>query len=103
MRMGKRIKTLFLSACLLASGGIVYAVAMLPGPDMVEYRVTVQPRDTIWGVCSRVVSDRDDLARVVWETRRRAGITDAAELQPGTELRVRVVSVADRAMREEQK
>lgn len=96
----KSWKKMVLGVCMVAGAIGTYVYAARPDTDLVEYRVTVQPGDTVWSVCGRIATDRDDLSKVVWQTMRDSGITDAADLQPGTELRVRVKSVADEAWKE---
>lgn len=91
--MKRAMKAVFLTAALLAAGYGTYAYASIPSPQMMEYRVTAQSGDTIWGICRRIVTDRDDLSEVVWRARRDSGIEDAADLQPGQVVIVKVRAV----------
>lgn len=77
---------------LLACGITAYAIGR-PAPDMMEYRVTAQPGDTVWSICARIATDRDDLSEVVYWSMRLSGIKDAGELQPGQEVRVKVRAI----------
>ena len=58
--------------------------------QMVEYRVTLGVGDTVWDVCSEIVSSKDDLSEVVWRACRESGISDARLIQPGKEIVVKV-------------
>lgn len=90
------MKKLFLAAVLLIVGMIAaYAYPYEP-ERLMEYRVTARSGDTIWGICRRIVTDRDDLSEVVWRARRDSGIEDAADLQPGQTVIVRVKPVAEK-------
>lgn len=60
-----------------------------------EYRAEVQPGDTVWSICNRIRSDRDDMSELVRKTIEQNHIEDPAHLQPGMVIRVQVISVAD--------
>lgn len=81
-----------LTAALLAAGGATYAMSYEP-PQMMEYRVTAQPGDTVWSICRRIATDRDDLSKVVWQAMRDSHIERASDLQPGQEVRVKVRAI----------
>lgn len=81
-----------LTAALLAAGGATYAMSYEP-PQMMEYRVTVQPGDTLWTICGRIATNQDNLREVVSRTKALSGIRDAANLQPGQIVRVQVKAV----------
>lgn len=78
---------------ILVFGIAVYVMASRPDPQLMEYRVTAQSGDTIWGICRKIVTDRDDLSEVVWRARLDSGIDDAADLQPGQIVIVKVREV----------
>lgn len=83
-------------ACVAAIIAAVGAACARSEPEgLVEYRYTVQPGDTVWGVCSRIASDRDNLQQVVWQTMKDSHIEKGNRLQPGQELIVRVKGAAE--------
>lgn len=85
---------------LIGAGLLVLAAAPLaaeclaPSP-LVEYRAEVEPGDTIWALCARVASNRDNLQEVVSRAKKENGLADARDLQPGRELIIRVKAVAE--------
>lgn len=89
------MKKWILTVALLAAGYGAYAYAALPEPAFMEYHVTAQPGDTIWGICGRIATDRDDLSEVVWRAMRDSRIAKAGDLQPGQTVIVRVIDVSD--------
>lgn len=87
------MKKIILAMALLAAGCGAYAYATRPEPTLMEYRVTAQPGDTVWGICGRIATDRDNLSEVVWRAMKDSGIKKAADLQPGQMVIVRVLPV----------
>lgn len=84
------MKKACLAAVLLAAGMIaIYAYPSTP-EAMMEYHVTAKEGDTIWGICSRIATDRDNLQRVVFQAMRDSHIEHASDLQPGQTIIVRV-------------
>lgn len=64
--------------------------------ELIEYRKEVKEGETLWGICSEIATDKEDLRKLVWQSMRDNHITDPAELQPG-----RVVIVRVKAAREQ--
>lgn len=58
--------------------------------ELIEYRKEVKSGETLWGICSEIATDKEDLNRLVWQAMRDNNITDPAELQPGRVVIVRV-------------
>lgn len=58
--------------------------------ELIEYRKEVKSGETLWGICSEIATDKEDLNRLVWQAMRDNNITDPAELQPGRIVVVRV-------------
>lgn len=75
----------------LAAGGIGYGYWRdLQASELVEYRVEVEQGDTLWGILSRVATDKDDMSKLTWQAMQDNHIQHPGELQPGTELIVHV-------------
>lgn len=55
-----------------------------------EYRKTVEAGDTLWGVVGQVATNREDMSRLTWQVAQDNKIADPGNLQPGTELVIRV-------------
>lgn len=91
---------ILISACALVTAVTLTVHAFTPSAETMEYRTTVRPGDTVWSLCARIASNRDDMETLVCETIKQNHIEDPTHLQPGTELHVRVVSVADLAGKE---
>lgn len=58
--------------------------------QLVEYRKTVDAGDTLWGIVGQVATNREDMSRLTWQVAQDNKITDPGNLQPGTELVIRV-------------
>lgn len=58
--------------------------------ELIEYRKEVREGETLWGICSEIATDKEDLRKLVWQSMRDNHITDPAELQPGRVVIVRV-------------
>lgn len=62
---------------------------------LIEYRVEAQAGDTVWSICRRIVTDKDNLQEVVWRTIRENHIKDPTELQPGQVIVVHVREIQE--------
>lgn len=91
--MKSKVKMAVMAMLLLAAGTTVMYATTKPEPMIMEYRVTAESGDTVWSICRRIATDRDDLSRVVWQAMRDSHISDASDLQPGQVVIVRVQSV----------
>ena len=60
---------------------------------LVEYRKEIAPGDTLWGVCTKVASNKDNLQELVYSTMKENHISDPGSLQPGKEIIIRVKAV----------
>lgn len=58
--------------------------------ELIEYRKEVREGETLWGICSEIATDKEDLRKLVWQSMRDNNITDPGELQPGRIVVVRV-------------
>lgn len=58
--------------------------------QLVEYRKTVEAGDTLWGIVGQVATNREDMSRLTWQVAQDNKIADPGNLQPGTELVIRV-------------
>ena len=58
--------------------------------ELIEYRKEVREGETLWGICSEIATDKEDLRKLVWQSMRDNHISDPAELQPGRVVVVRV-------------
>lgn len=58
--------------------------------ELIEYRKEVREGETLWGICSEIATDKEDLRKLVWQSMRDNNIADPAELQPGRIVIVRV-------------
>jgi len=46
----------------------------------------VEQGDTLWGILSKLATDKDDMSRLTWQAMQDNHIENPGELQPGTEL-----------------
>lgn len=58
--------------------------------QLVEYRKTVEAGDTVWSICSKIATDKEDMGKLVWQVMKDNHIENPGALQPGTELMIRV-------------
>lgn len=58
--------------------------------ELIEYRKEVKEGETLWGICSEIATDKEDLRKLVWRSMRDNHIQDPADLQPGRIVIVRV-------------
>lgn len=64
--------------------------AVQPPEKTVPYKVTLQNDESVWDVCAKVASSRDDVREVVYNTLKENHISNPGSVQPGTELVIRV-------------
>lgn len=90
MRMKwKKILAVIAIPVAIAAGTYAYE----PPAELIEYHVEADRGDTIWGLCARVASDRDDLSELVFETMRENNISQPGDLQPGQLIIIHVKEV----------
>ena len=87
-RKGRRVVAVILLCIGAAAAG--YEIIRADEVPMVTYQKEVIPGDTIWSMCARVASDRDDLSEIVFETMQENHIKDPGQLQPGQMIIIRV-------------
>ena len=79
-----KLLTAFISIVLLAG----YAVQ--PPEKTVPYKVTLRNGESVWDACAKVASSKDDVREVVYNTLKENHIKNPGDVQPGTELVIRV-------------
>ena len=64
--------------------------AVQPLEKTVPYKVTLRSGESVWDACAKVASSKDDVREVVYNTMKENRINDPGNVQPGTELIIRV-------------
>lgn len=82
-------KALIAVAALVGIGYAVYAYQPTPKQEA-TYLITVNEGDTVWSIASRVATDKEDVREIVYNIIHDNHIKNA-NIQPGQELKVRVV------------
>lgn len=85
---GENVMRTFLiafTAVVLLAG---YAVQ--PPEKTVPYKVTVRNGESVWDACAKVASSKDDVREVVYNALKENRINDPGNVQPGTEIVIRV-------------
>lgn len=59
-------------------------------PQLISYAVTANKGDTLWDICSKIATERDDVREIVYRAKQENNIKNPGELQPGQEIIVRV-------------
>lgn len=94
MRKNKLLKTCLLCLALTAVIGSGMACLMQNQAEpMIEYRAEAQAGDSVWSLCRRISTNRDNLQKLVWRTMRENRITDPTSLQPGQVVIVHVKEI----------
>ena len=60
---------------------------------MIEYHAEAQAGDTVWSICKRIATNKDNMSELVWRTMAENHITDPTHLRPGQILIVHVKAV----------
>lgn len=81
--------TIMIAISTLAAG----VVASSTDDNLVEYRKEIAAGDTLWDVCAKVASNKDNLQELVYSTMKENIISDPGSLQPGKEIIIRVKAV----------
>lgn len=79
-----KLLTAFIAIVFLAG----YAVQ--PPEKTVPYKVTLRNGESVWDACAKVASSKDDAREVVYNTLKENHIKNPGDVQPGTELVIRV-------------
>jgi hypothetical protein len=59
-------------------------------PQLISYAVTANKGDTLWDICSRIATEKDDVREIVYRAKQENNIKDPGTLQPGMLIVVRV-------------
>ena len=84
--------------CMALTAVIGSGMACLVKSDtepVIEYQAEAQAGDSVWSICRRIVTDKDNLQEVVWRTIEENHIQDPTELQPGQVVIVHVQEVQE--------
>ena len=61
-----------------------------PEPQLISYKVTLRSGESVWDVCAKIASSKDDVREVVYNTMKENHISNPGSVQPGTEIVIRV-------------
>lgn len=64
--------------------------AVQPPEKTVPYKVTLRSGGNVWDACAKVASSKDDVREVVYNALKENHISNPGNVQPGTELVIRV-------------
>lgn len=84
-------KALLMTAVLAVA--TIGVVASSTDDKLVEYRKEIVDGDTLWDVCAKVASNKDNLQELVYNTMKENHISDPSSLQPGEEIIIHVKAV----------
>lgn len=87
-RSGENIMRTFLIA--FTTIVLLAGYAVQPPEKTVPYKVTLRNGESVWDVCAKVASSRDDVREVVYNALKENHISNPGSVQPGTELIIRV-------------
>lgn len=87
-RSGENIMIKYLTAFIAIVFLAGYAVQ--PPEKTVPYKVTLRNGESVWDACAKVASSKDDVREVVYNTLKENHIKNPGDVQPGTELVIRV-------------
>lgn len=81
-----------MSKSLTAFTAVVFLAgyAVQPPEKTVPYKVTLRNGESVWDACAKVASSKDDVREVVYNTLKENHIKNPGDVQPGTELVIRV-------------
>lgn len=65
--------------------------ALIAQPEYIDKVVIVDDDETLWGICSRINDDREDVRVMIDRTMDRNHITDVGKIQPGQKLFIPVL------------
>lgn len=75
---------------LLMATALLAGYAAEPEPQLISYKVTLRNGESVWDACAKVASSKDDVREVVYNTLKENHINNPGNVQPGTELVIRV-------------
>lgn len=81
-----------MSKSLIAFIAVVFLAgyAVQPPEKTVPYKVTLRNGESVWDVCAKIASSKDDVREVVYNTMKENHISNPGNVQPGTEIVIRV-------------
>lgn len=81
-----------MSKSLIAFIAVVFLAgyAVQPPEKTVPYKVTLRNGESVWDACAKVASSKNDVREVVYNTLKENHIKNPGDVQPGTELVIRV-------------
>ena len=81
-----------MSKSLIAFIAVVFLAgyAVQPPEKTVPYKVTLRNGESVWDACAKVASSKDDVREVVYNTMKENHISNPGNVQPGTEIVIRV-------------
>lgn len=82
-------KSLIFTVLLMATA-LLAGYAAEPEPQLISYKVTLRSGESVWDVCAKFASSKDDVREVVYNTLKENHISNPGSVQPGTELVIRV-------------
>lgn len=82
-------KSLIFTVLLMATA-LLAGYAAEPEPQLISYKVTLRSGESVWDVCAKLASSKDDVREVVYNTLKENHISNPGSVQPGTELVIRV-------------
>lgn len=85
-----KVQVMSVAVLITLSIGVV---ASSTDDNLVEYRKEIATGDTLWDVCAKVASNKDNLQELVYNTMKENHISDPGSLQPGKEIIIRVKAV----------
>lgn len=89
--------------CMALTAVIGSGMACLVKSDtepVIEYRAEAQAGDSVWSICKRIVTNKDNLPELVWQTMEENHITDPTALRPGQVVIVHVKEIHREARNE---
>ena len=75
---------------LLMATALLAGYAAEPEPQLISYKVTIRDGESVWDACTKVASNKDDVREVVYNALKENHISNPGNVQPGTELVIRV-------------
>ena len=75
---------------LLMATALLAGSAAEPEPQLISHKVTVRNGESVWDACARVASDKDHMQELVYNALKENRINDPGNVQPGTEIVIRV-------------
>lgn len=64
--------------------------AVQPPEKTMPYKVALRSGESVWDACAKIASSKDDVREVVYNTLKENHIKNPGDVQPGTELVIRV-------------